>query len=70
MPRKETRRSLGGDLRRAIPYVGDNLDRLLGLLERARDERACRDWADREASYRVLAAAIVAARPVRMRTCA
>lgn len=40
---------------RPIAYVGDNLDRLLGLLDAARVEQQQREWPDREASYLALA---------------
>ena len=45
--------------RRPLRQVGDNLDRLLGLLELARVEQAGRARGDRDDSYRALAGAIV-----------
>ncbi len=40
---------------RPIPNVGDNLDRLLGLLEAASLEQQQREWSERETSYLALA---------------
>ena len=40
---------------RPIAYVGDNLDRLLGLLEAARGEQQQREWLERETSHLALA---------------
>ena len=44
---------------RPIPRVGDNLDRLLDLLDRARLEQEARMFRDSVAPYRALLEAVV-----------
>jgi hypothetical protein len=43
---------------RPIPRVGDNLDRLLDLLDRARLEQQAREYRDSAEPYRALLAAV------------
>ena len=70
MLRPTTPHSRQAELNRPIAHVGDNLDRLLGLLERARVEQDGRARVDRRTSYRALAVAIASPRRVRARSCA